>query len=327
VNEPTLEGLQVKSAGVATDSDRKSRPLSVIFKLRIEEFIALLFFGPMVYFTAKAYFFFRAQGHVPRLFMGDVQRVLAALMVIAFAFLVIKYRPQWTFLRDTLPFLYCLAIYTNLHDTIHFANPRDIHYTLIAIDQWLFGAQPSVWMERFIHPWLTEIFSFCYWFYFALIPLVAIVLYLQKRRPEFRETLVSTVLCFYSGYFLYVIFPAVSPNVVLKEMYTVHLNGTPLTDATMRIANSLPSDVRDAFPSLHTAITILSLLFAWKYVRWLFWALLPVCIGLLLSTVYLRHHYVIDLPAGILLGILAFKFGPGIDGWWRSKSGYLTPGK
>jgi membrane-associated phospholipid phosphatase len=319
--EPSIyEPADSGAAEIATSTGKRISWISSIFRLRIEEFLAVLAFGPMVYYTSKAYFFFRKQGYVPRLFMGDIQRVLGILIAVVVALLIVKYRPRWRFLRTILPFAYCLAIYTNLHDTIHFVNPHDIHFALIRIDQWLFGVQPSVWAQQFVRPWLTEVFSFFYWIYFLLVPLVAFVLYLQNRIPEFRETLVSTLLCFYAGYILYIIFPAVSPDVILKDMFTVKLNGTPLTDATMRIAGTLPSDVRDAFPSLHAGIALLSLLFAWKYVRWLFWAMLPICIGLVASTIYLRHHYFIDLPAGFVLGYLGFRYGGLIDSWWQSRN-------
>ncbi len=297
----------------------KTSLASSIFRFRIEEFLALLFFGPMVYFTSKAYFFFKAQGKVPNVFIGDVQRVFGVVLVVAVTIVIIKFRPRWTFLRDSLPFAYCLAIYTNLHDTIHFANPHDIHDKLIALDAWLFGVQPTVWAEQFIHPVLTEIFSFCYMIFFIFAPLVALTLYLQGRRPEFRKTLVSVILCFYAGYFLYVIFPAVPPRIALKEMYTLKFNGTPISDAAIQMIGALPSDSRAAFPSLHSAVTLLSLLFAWKYTRKLFWLMLPFCTGLILSTVYLRHHYVVDLLAGFLLGIAAFVLGPRIDAWWQGK--------
>ena len=293
---------------------------SFVFRLRIEEFLALLFFGPMVYFTSKAYFFFKAQGQVPRVFIGDVQRVFAVVLVIGMLILIARYRPQWTFLRDSLPFAFCLAIYTNLHDTIHFANPHDIHDKLIAIDAWMFGVQPAVWAERFIHPWLTEILSFCYMIFFLFAPLVAFTLYFLKRRTEFRATLVSVILCFYTGYFLYVLFPAVPPRITLKDMYSLSFKGTPIADAALSIVSILPSDSRAAFPSLHAAVTLLSLLFAWKFVRPLFWIMLPFCAGLILATIYLRHHYVVDLIAGFALGILAFLMGPKIDYWWRCRS-------
>jgi membrane-associated phospholipid phosphatase len=301
------------------NSNSKKRWYSWIFRMRIEEFTALVFFFPMLYLTIKAYMFFKSQGDVPNVFVGDVQRVFGIIIAVILSFLIMKYRPNWTFLRDSLPFAYCIAIYTNLHDTIHFANPNDIHHYLIAFDQWMFGVQPCVWTERFIHPILTEIFSFCYMIFFIFAPAVALTLYLQKRKTEFRAVMVSVILCFYAGYFLYVLFPAVPPRITLKHMFTINFNGTPLADTAIAMINVLPRESRAAFPSLHSAVTLLSLMLAYKYVRWLFWILLPFCTGLLLSTVYLRHHYVIDLLAGFVLGILAYIYGPRIDAWWKSR--------
>jgi membrane-associated phospholipid phosphatase len=288
-----------------------------VFSMRLEEFVAFLFIGPMAYFTLKAYLFFHAQGKIPRLFNGDMQRLGAVVAVIFIAYIIARKKPAWSFLRDVLPFSYCLAIYTNLHDTVHFVNPHDIQDKLIAIEQWLFGVQPSVWAERFIHPWLTETLSLCYMLFFIFTPIVAITLYMQGKKESFREVLVSVILCFYAGYFLYVIFPAVSPSIALKDSYTLHLNGTPIADTLFRLVNILPSDARDAFPSLHTAVTLLTLIFAFNYVRWEFWLLLPFGIGLILGTIYLRHHYVIDLFAGAVLAILAYFIFPKLDKWWR----------
>ena len=153
-----------------------------IFSFRPEEFIALIAFYPMSYLTFKAYFFFEAQGHVPKRFIGDMQRLAVVVVVIIIAYLIARYRPGWSFLRDVLPFAYCLAIYTNLHDTVHFANPNDIHDSLIAIDQWLFGVQPCVWTQQFIRPWLTEVLSFCYMLFFLFAPLVAFICHLVMAR-------------------------------------------------------------------------------------------------------------------------------------------------
>lgn len=319
MREAVVEKKVVDGEKDGGSKDRRSGWFAWIFRLRIEEFIALVFFFPMLYFTFKAYTFFNSRGDVPNVFVGDVQRVFGVVVAVIITLLIIKYRPNWTFLRDSLPFAYCVAIYTNLHDTIHFANPNDIHQHLIAIDQWIFGAQPCVWAEQFIHPVLTEIFSFCYMVFFAFAPAVALTLYIQKRKTEFRAAMVSVILCFYTGYLLYILFPAVPPRITLQHLFTVNFNGTPLADTAIAMINVLPRESRAAFPSLHSAVTLLSLMLAYKYVRWLFWALLPFCTGLLLSTVYLRHHYVIDLIAGFILGILAFIYGPRIDAWWNSR--------
>jgi membrane-associated phospholipid phosphatase len=319
VKSPMIEPGNTGSITVAGARKRRLYWLAWVFRFRIEEFLALLFIAPIIFYTSKAYLIYRAQGRIPAVFIADIQRVLVISVLIVVALIIVKIKPRLEFLRSFLPFAYCTVIYTNFHDTIQFMNPHDVHFTIIRFEHWLFGVQPSVWAQQFIHPWLTEMFSYCYWAYFILIPLVPLILFFQRRYPQFREALISTLLCFYAGYVLYVIFPAVSPSVILKDAYSVQLGGGPFTDATMRFANTLPLDVRDAFPSLHSAIALLSLLFAWKYLRRLFWILLPICIGLVLSTIYLRHHYFVDLPAGFLLGYLGFKYGGQIDRWWRSK--------
>ncbi len=297
-----------------------SRLKCFIFSFRIEEFAALLFFFPMAYLTIKAYTYFLALGNVPNVFKGDMKRLIIVVIVIIIAYLIARYRRNWRLLRDLLPFSYCLAIYTNLHDTVHFANPNDIHDSLIAVDQWLFGVQPCVWAQRFIHPTLTDIFSFCYMIFFLFAPIVALVLYLKKMRLEFRETLVTVILCFYCGYILYVLFPAAPPRLTLKHLFYVKFDGSPIHDMETMMFNVLPSESRCAFPSLHAAVTLLSLMFAWKYTRITFWILLPFCLGLFLSTIYLRHHYVVDLLAGWALAVLAFWLLPRLDRWWRAKA-------
>ena len=89
----------------------------------------------------------------------------------------------------------------------------------------------------------------------------------------------------------------------------------------------LPVDSRAAFPSLHAAVSLLALFYAWRYVRFWFWVLLPFVLGLWVSTIYLRHHYVVDLFAGWLLAPVAAWVAPRLDGWWAGRQrvlGYAT---
>src|SRR3990172_3194020 len=119
-----------------------SKVRGLVLRLRVEEFIAFLFFLPMTYFTFKAYFFFKAQGHIPNTIEGGLARWIVTIIVFLLFLLVIKFKPQWKIIRYGLPFGFCIAIYTNLHDTIHFANPHDIHHTLVKMDAFLFGTHP-----------------------------------------------------------------------------------------------------------------------------------------------------------------------------------------
>ena len=287
-----------------------------ILRLRLEEVIAILFFLPMVYLTTKAYFYFQSMERVPKRILGDWQRVWATVTVFIIFIIIIKLKPNWRFIRDWLPFAFCIAIYTNLHDTIHFANQADVQHWLIQIDQWLFGVQPCVWAERFINPALTDIFIAAYANYFILNICVVVVLYFQKRYQAFRYTLVTTIVCYYIGYFLFILFPAAPPRIVLKPFFTVSLHGHLLEPIKHAIEVSA-QDSRGAFPSLHCAVSFVSLFFGWRYLRWMFWVMIPMVIMLVLSTIYLRHHYVIDLIAGLFLAIIAFWIGPKLEDWWN----------
>jgi membrane-associated phospholipid phosphatase len=65
----------------------------------------------------------------------------------------------------------------------------------------------------------------------------------------------------------------------------------------------------DVFPSGHTMVAVLVLIVAYQRARDAFWWLLPVAVGLVVSTVYCRFHYVVDVIAGAVLAILAVPVG------------------
>jgi len=61
-----------------------------------------------------------------------------------------------------------------------------------------------------------------------------------------------------------------------------------------------------AFPSMHAAYPLLVLLFLWE--RWKLAALvwLPVTLTIWFATVYLGHHYVVDVIGGALYAIVGY---------------------
>jgi membrane-associated phospholipid phosphatase len=76
---------------------------------------------------------------------------------------------------------------------------------------------------------------------------------------------------------------------------------------------------------LHAAVSLLALFYAWRYVRFWFWVLLPFVLGLWVSTIYLRHHYVVDLFAGWLLAPVAAWVAPRLDAWWARRGDPAVP--
>ena len=78
----------------------------------------------------------------------------------------------------------------------------------------------------------------------------------------------------------------------------------------------MKGSARDAFPSLHTAMTTAVLGMMWRDTRRLFWTYLPVALGLYLSTMYPRGHYATDVAAGFLTGAIALFVALKINRWW-----------
>jgi membrane-associated phospholipid phosphatase len=279
---------------------------------------------PTTWLTVEANRYARAEGLLGARYPGGMYRLAMAVAILALLFGLRRIWPAsraLKALREILPFLACILIYTNLHDTIGFVNPHDIHDALAAADLAIFGVQPTIWAEQFITPDRTEVMSFFYTGFFWIAPVVPLYLLARRRWPEFRSATLGIVLCFFAGYFLYVIFPAGPPRLVLAHEYKTTLAG--YNSAFTRLSNDaialLPHDSRAAFPSLHGAISLLALAYARRFVPPLFWLLIPFVLGLWVSTVYLRHHFIVDLFAGWALTPLAYWAAPRLDRWWSAR--------
>jgi len=293
----------------------------VVFRLRVEEAIALAFLLPTTYLTLAANAYAREAGVLGDRHPGGLWRLGVAMAALAALGAALWLRPRSRMVkgvREVLPFLACVLIYTNLHDTIGFVNPHDIHHMLAALDRTLFGVVPAVWAERFASPGRTELMQFFYVNFAWIAPSTSLILLATRRWREFRTATLGVIVCFYLGYALYVVFPAAPPRLVLVYEFKRSLQGYPhlFSNLSARAFELLPVDSRAAFPSLHAAVSLLSLFYAWRYVRVWFWVLLPFTLGLWVSTIYLRHHYVVDLFAGWLLAPGAAWLAPRLDAWW-----------
>lgn len=295
---------------------------TIIFRLRPEEAIAAVFLLPTTWLTGVAHYFGPVSGAIGPRFAGGVFRIGIAILCGVILYRTIRRRPEpgsaLFMLREMLPFLLCVLIYTNLHDTIGFVNPNDIHATLLAMDVWLFGVEPCLWVEQFYSRERTEVFQLFYMSFVVVAPAVPLLLLFQKRFDEFRRAALSIIVCFYLGYVLYLILPAAPPRLALASEFKKNLGGDPLfaSMAAERAFSLLPTDSRAAFPSLHAAVSLLALGLAWRFTRGLFVFLVPVVVGLWISTIYLRHHFVVDLLAGFALAPVAYLLSPRLDAWW-----------
>ena len=324
----TASGAPPPPAAAPGPVRRPRRLWALLRRLRPEEALFVAGFVPSTAVTLYAYSVQSATGHDTTRIEGGLLRLAVAVALSLTIPWIERSRPRWQgwragtadFYRTILPFVLCIAVYTNLHDTVRFVNPHDIHHHLLAAEQWLFGGQPVVWAEAYVTRGRTEFFNAFYASFFLIGPSAVIVLWASGRRVEARETLLGIIICFYTGYLLYVIFPAAPPRLYMESLgyFTVDLKGGPIANFQEALIRMVPNDAsRAAFPSLHAGVSTVSLYYVWRHCRWFFPILLPVVLVLLVSTVYLRHHWVVDLIAGALLLPWVAWVTPRFDRWWR----------
>ena len=225
-----------------------------------------------------------------------------------------------TFFRNFSPILFVILIYESLGSLIQYLHP-DIDPWLIKIDFSIFGVHPTFWLEKWIFPWLTDIMSLAYISYYFLPVIVIVVIYLQHRTWEFDESVFILLFGYYLSFIGYIFFPAIGPRHTLAHLYSVPLEGSFITDFVRDILDTLEHNKRDCMPSGHTQIVLIVLYLANRFKKRIFYLFLPIVCFLILSTVYLRYHYVIDLFAGALFAIGCMIVGPRLYRYWNVEGG------
>ena len=205
-----------------------------------------------------------------------------------------------------------VVIFDGLGPLIRAVNPVDKDPHLIAFDRWLTGTDPTVFLERFATPFLSDVLTFFYsLYYFHPIVLGTLVLKDDRKRPaaerDFARYAFTMVFVFFVSYVGYFIVPAVGPR------FTVTHAGPLPRGAVARVIddtlNMLESNKRDCFPSGHTMVVTAVLLEAARRSRKTFWWFLPFAVGLVIATVFCRYHYVADVLAGLALAFVAVPLG------------------
>jgi membrane-associated phospholipid phosphatase len=220
------------------------------------------------------------------------------------------------FFQPFSPILFVILIYESLGDLIQHLHP-DIDPRLMQIDFSIFGVHPTLWMERWIVPWLTDLLSLAYISYYFIPVVFIVVLYLKNRGLEFDESIFVLAFGYYVSFVGYILFPAIGPRYAMTHLYSVPLGGSFITDFVRDVLNALEHNKRDCMPSGHTQIVLIVLYLSHRYEKFLFYIFFPIICGLILSTVYLRYHYVIDLFVGAAIAVGCMIIGPRLYGWWN----------
>ncbi len=222
--------------------------------------------------------------------------------------------------RDALvaPLIYRLAIhgtvqasYFCLRDLLPVVSPHSLDAELTAIDLDWFHVEPSLWFDRFITPATTEWFAFFYYSYFALLAIhVFPIIYGSRRLNMVAEFSFGVLLCFACGHVLYMVVPGYGPVRHLADQFQHQFPQGFWIGLVLGTVDSAGAQ-KDIFPSIHTAVPVFLTLFSFRHrherpfqYTW------PVvgffACNIVIATMFLRWHYLIDVVAGLMLASLAF---------------------
>jgi membrane-associated phospholipid phosphatase len=187
---------------------------------------------------------------------------------------------------------------------------------VLDFEQYVFGLQPTLWIEDYVSKPLTEWLMFSYVIYVPMYPVLCGIIYYKRGKLAMEDyffTLgLTNVLCDIG----FILFPVASPMYHIKELYTVPLDGYVFTSLGELMRKYLHF-AGGSIPSPHAAAATIMWVMAYRYHRKSFWILTPIVLSLYVSTFYGRYHYVTDAIVGVLVAGLALIVAPWLMKLWN----------
>jgi membrane-associated phospholipid phosphatase len=202
-------------------------------------------------------------------------------------------------------------------------------YLLAALEQNIFSCQPALLFPlKFPQNWFSEIMNFGYLSYYPIIIGSSVYFYISNK-ADFKQFFFSLMFSFYIYYLIYILFPTAGPQYYfcaltpdqiqhgifpnLGNYFNLHTGlvcnhvndgfFVNLVEKTQLVGERPTA----AFPSSHVGI---STLIVYSFLRKKKYAILalifPVYLALVMSTVYIQAHYLIDSIAGFFSAILLY---------------------
>ncbi len=220
-------------------------------------------------------------------------------------------------LRFLISLALMFSIYSNLKAVIPVIRPGLYDPVLYHMDKILFlGHDPFRLITSITSPAFALLMVRSYYclFFFLLFGLSGAFVFRSVR--FFEKVVLALILTYLLSTIGYYLVPSVGPAFHNETWQLFRAtSGEPLKIGLYRLYRMMcrspataPLDVFQglaAFPSVHVAVMSVFLYYLWKCEKILALILVIPSILLTVSTIYLGWHYVVDLPAGLLVAVFA----------------------
>ena len=236
-----------------------------------------------------------------------VHLLLIRLIILILVFGILFFHKQVKsklsdILREAYPLILSAYFYqeTVNYNKLFFSN---LDPYLEKADFYIFGIQPAISFSECISNHLfSELMYFSYFTFYLLIIGFFLIYYLQKGDKLSKNVFYLTA-SLYLFYLIFAIFPSAGPQYFFESPQNI-LPSAYIFDNIMHLVQKFGEQPTGAFPSSHVGISIIILILFRKDFGNYFKIALPIVFLLILSTVYIKAHYVVDVVAGIVFAPL-----------------------
>jgi membrane-associated phospholipid phosphatase len=243
--------------------------------------------------------------------------LFTGLLLAVFGFGQLRLREKDLWLRDFAPVAVVLLVFLLLQPLVVAANPRRWDTVLAALDGRWFGHLASRWRGAFGRPAAFTDLVYVAYASFYLLPLtVGVISRLRLDRDRFERVVFTILLGFYLSFLGYFLWPAEGPRVP-QALAAGQMGGSAVSEAIRAFLQGAETTTLDAFPSGHTALSLIPAILATQSFPRLATLLWAWALAIAFATVYISVHYVVDVAAGALLAGLTLALAPLLQRWLR----------
>jgi len=207
--------------------------------------------------------------------------------------------------------------YFFFRDLLPVINPGSFDLELHELDLALFGVEPAMFLDRFVNSTTTEWFAFFYFGYFFVLALHVIpILFFSANQRVLGEFALGMLAVVCLGQTIYMLVPGFGPFRAMADSFHHPFPEGAWIEAVIGAVAS-GGALKDIFPSLHTALPAFIALFSFKNrslspFRYTWPLVIFASLNIIVATLFLRWHYLIDVVAGLFLACTTAWLTPGI---------------
>lgn len=214
--------------------------------------------------------------------------------------------------------------YFQLREILPAVTLRTLDLDIARFDLRVFGVEPALAWDHLVTPATTEWFAFFYFSFFFLMTAHSVgFLFMARDRDLVARFALGIFTVFCGAHLIYLIVPGYGPYHALAGSFRNELPRGPFWSMTVETVQA-GGALKDIFPSLHAGAPTYFTIFAFMHrdrapFKFVWPVLAFVTSQIIIATMFLRWHYLIDIFAGVawasLIATMTFK----VSAWEKAR--------